>query len=464
MKSILRLWSVLTGSLMIGWGLLAWYDLSLSNADGVLADINFSLLLSYLIGFTSGLAILLLATKSRYGWITHVAASLVGLVVLWLGIELVCLGIMVLGLSDAPRPFHSRLWLNYKWLADDSPFWGDISPEFGRWRLPSQSHRIPICTGDSIMITSNSFGMRDIERQLDSDSPKKRVVLLGDSFLEGHLVDAPNRYSNLLESATGSEHLNFGINGTSPINYYLTYEHLASRFAHDVVIVSLLPANDFEDYTEDNVLDLLHYPIYRPYWKGDFPKVKLAYSLADIGQSIAAPANYRQPLRVQYTVDSLFQNLPWEKKIMAEIQLNSYAYNYITHWAGKRGSHSTPVINSFSEDFFGSRWPAFAFSLEKLLASAKGKRVILVGMPIQSDVEAYDKQRVDDFSPRIQALCRQYGADYINLLPILHAHKAGNWQHFYIPCDGHFSALGEKLVALALLRNPAYRRAMGITP
>lgn len=448
---------------MITWGMLRWYDTSFSNTDGMLADINFNLLLSYLIGFTSGLAILLLATKSRYGWIAHAAASFFGLVVLWLGIELLCLGAMKLRWSEAPLPFHSRLWLNYKWLADDSPFWGDISPEFGRWRLPSQSHRISICTGDSIMITSNSFGMRDTERQLDSDSPKKRAVLLGDSFLEGHLVDVSNRYSNLLESATGSEHLNFGINGTSPINYYLTYQHLTSRFAHDVVIVSLLPANDFEDYTEDNVLDLLHYPIYRPYWKGDFPKVKLAYSLADIGQSVAAPANYRQPLRVQHTVDSLFRHLPWEKKIMAEIQLNSYAYNFFTYWAGKRGRQQTPV-NSFSEESFGSRWPAFAFSLEKLLASAKGKKVILVGMPILSDVEAYDTQRVDDFSPRIQALCRQYGADYINLLSILHAQKSGNWQHFYIPCDGHFSALGEKLVAQTLLRNPAYRRAMGITP
>jgi hypothetical protein len=463
MKSLIRLWAAITGGLMITWGLLAWYDTSFSNGDGVLSDINFNLLLSYLIGFTSVLAFLLLATKSRYGWVAHAAASLFGLVVLWLGIELFCWGAMTLGWSEAPLPFHSRLWLNHKWLADDSPFWGDISPEFGRWRLPSQSHKIPICTGDSISISSNSFGMRDKERQLGSNSSKKRAVLLGDSFLEGHLVDAPNRYSNLLESATGSEHLNFGINGTSPINYYLTYKHLASHFAHDVVIVSLLPANDFEDYTEDNALDLLHYPIYRPYWKGDFPHVELAYSLADIGQSIAAPHNYRQPLRVQYSVDSLFQKLSWEKKIMAEIQLNSYAYNFFTSWAGRRGRRQTPV-NSFSEESFGSRWQAFAFSLEKLLALAKGKKVILVGMPILSDVEAYDIQRVDDFSPRIQALCRQYGADYINLLPILHAHKKGNWQHFYIPCDGHFSALGEKLVALALLRNPAYRRAMGITP
>lgn len=464
MKSLLRLWAILTGGLIIGCGLLRWYDTGFSNADGMLADINFNLLLYYLMGFTSGMAILLLATKSRYGWIAHAAASLFGLVVLWLGIELLCLGVMTLGLSEAPLPFHSRFWLNYKWLADDSPFWGDISPEYGRWRLPSQSHRIPICTGDSIIITSNSFGMRDKERQLGSTSPMKRAVLLGDSFLEGHLVDAPLRYSNLLESTTGREHLNFGINGTSPINYYLTYKHLASRFAHDVVIVSLLPANDFEDYTEDNALDLLHYPIYRPYWKGQFPAVKLAYSLSDIRQSIAAPVNFRQPVRIQHTVDSLFQNLPWSKKILAEIQLNSYAYSYITYLVGKFARHPTPVVNSFSEEAFESRWPAFAFSLEKLLASAQGKKVILLGMPVLSDVQAYNKQPVDDFSPRIKALCRRYGADYINLLTVIHAQKAERWQRFYIPCDGHFSVKGENMVALALLRNPVYRRAMGLAP
>lgn len=464
MKSLLGLWTVLISILLVGWSLLRWYDKSFSNDDGILADINLDLLLYYLLGSITVLGIVLATTKSRYGWFANAAASLVGLIFLWFGIEIVGLGIITLGLTDAPRPFHSRIWLNYKWLSDHPPFWGDISPAFGRWRLSNQSSTVPLCNGDSILITSNSFGMYDAERQLVPPGSSKRAVLLGDSFMEGYMVDTPQRYSNLLEATTGLEHLNFGVNGTSPINYYLTYKHLASRFAHDVVVISLLPANDFEDYTQKNELDLLRYPIYRPFWQGQFPNVKLAYSLADIRQSIAAPINFRQPVRIQHTVDSLFQNLPWSKKIVAEIQLNSYAYSYITYLVGKFARHPTPLVNSFSEEAFESRWPAFAFSLEKLLASAQGKKVILLGMPILSDVQAYDKQPLDNFSPRIKALCRQYGADYINLLTVIHAQKAERWKSFYIPCDGHFSVRGENLVALALLRNPVYRHAMGLAP
>lgn len=462
MKSVLKFWAAVLGVLIVVWGLLRLYDSTFTNGDGLLADFDLDLLFGYLLGLSTALGLVLLGTKSRLGWVANASASLFGLLCFWIVAEMVCFGLIGLGITDAPRPFHSRVWLNPQWYAPRASFWGDLSPEFGRWRLPNSSMRVPICNGDSVLLTSNSFGMRDAERQLENPGREKRALLLGDSFMEGYLVNAPQRYSNRLEAETGREHLNFGINGTSPINYYLTYKFLASRFDHDVVIVSLLPANDFEDYTESDKLSLLRYPIYRPYWRGKFPKVNLAHSLKNIRQSIASPALHNEPVLVQQTVDSVYHSLQWGKKLVAEIQLNSYVYNCALYWVGKAASHNSAVKNSFAKENFESRWSTFAYSLEALLIAAQGKKVIFLGMPVLTDVQAYDQHSIDDFSPMVASLCRKYGAHYINLLPVIHAQGVGNWSSFYVVCDGHFSAKGEKLVALTLFGNPVYRRVMGL--
>ncbi len=474
MKNVLKFWTAIIGGLVLLWSLLHLYDKVFANGDGLLASIDLDRLLAYLIGLVVTLGIVSFGTKSRFHWITNLSAAAFGLLSFWIVAEFLCFVLISLDITKAPRPFHSRLRLNEQWNASNTNFWGDLSPKFGRWRLPNSSIEIPICNGDTVILTSNSFGMRDKERQLTKPSNKKRAVLLGDSFMEGYLVDEPQRYSNLLEAQTGREHLNFGINGTSPINYYLTYDNLASRFEHDVVIITLLPANDFEDYEKSQELGLLRYPIYRPYWQGDFPDVNLSYSLADIRQSIAAPNNYQRPKQVQQTVDSLYHNLGFGKKVIAEIQLNSYLYSCALHWAGlgqassgaaRSGDATEDMVvmaNSYAKKSFESRWAVMEYSLTKLLKSAQGKKVILLGVPILSDIEAYDQQPIDDLSPRLLAICRQTGATYLNLLPVFHKLGAEQWKKLYVPCDGHFSSKGERLVAKTLMELPEYRNAMGL--
>ncbi|GHB85820.1 SGNH/GDSL hydrolase family protein [Persicitalea jodogahamensis] len=462
MKKVMKFWATLAGSLIVIWALFRGYDAQFGNDDALVGDINLDTLLKYLLVGVGLLAAATLGTRSRHGWLANGSASVCGLLLFWVLAETICFGLINLGLTDAPPPFHSRVRLNKNWVSYEKQFWGDISPEFGRWRLPNSSIRVPICNGDSVLLTSNSYGMRDAERQLASPGSTVRAVLLGDSFMEGYMVDAPLRYSNLLETKTGREHLNFGINGTSPINYYLTYKYLARQFEHEVVIVALLPANDFEDYSEAAKTGLLRYPIYRPYWEGNLPDLNLKYSLKNIDQSVAAPVNRQRPAQVQESVDSVFHSMPWGKRIAAELTLNSYAYAYAMNWVRKSANSHLEPMNSFASKSFVSRWAAFGHSLEELLKATQGKKVILLGMPVLSDVYAYEKVPEDDFSPKIQTLCHKYGATYINILPIVHRLGPKEWSSFYIPCDGHFSAKGEKLVANIILNDPVYREAMGL--
>lgn len=449
------------------WGILRLYDLAFANGDGWLGGVNLTMLLGYLLTVFTVLITAILGTRSRQEWLATVSASLCGLLGFWIVAEIVCFGLIRLGVTDAPQPFHSRVWLHEEWYTSRPEFWGDVDPVVGRWRIPEATIRLPICTNDTITLTSNRFGMRDRERTLTNASGKKRAVFLGDSFVEGYLVNVSQRYSDLLEAQTGHEHLNFGTNGTSPINYYLTYTSLVRRFDHDVVIIGLLPANDFEDYEQSQKLALLHYPIYRPYWRGTLPDVTLAYSLSNIRQSIAAPTTHGKPEKVQQTVDSLYHSLGWDQKLVAEIQLNSYLYSCALHWAnGKRsasrseGGDSFVLPNSYAKETYERRWGTLEYSLEKLLLAAKDKKVILLGLPILSDLQTYDQHRIDDLSPRLRALCHQTGATYLNLLPVFHSLGADKWASLYIPCDGHLSPAGERLVAQTILRSPEYRRAM----
>ncbi len=465
MKYVLKFWAAVSGSLVAMWGVLWLYDLAFANGDGWLGGVSLNILLGYLMMILAVLTAAILGTRSRQEWLATVSASLCGVLFFWIVAEVVCFGLIRLGVTDAPQPFHSRVWLNENWYAPHSEFWGDVSPALGRWRIPEATLRLPLCTDDTITLTSNRFGMRDRERTPTNASGKERAVFLGDSFVEGFLVNSPQRYSDLLEAHTGCEHLNFGINSTSPINYYLTYDSLVRRFEHDVVIIGLLPANDFEDYDESQKLGLLRYPIYRPYWRGSLPDVTLAYSLSDIRQSIAAPNNYGKPEKIQQTVDSLYNSLGWGQKMAAEIQLNSYLYSCAMHWAEVKHSvspsgESFVSSNSYAKETYESRWEILEYSLKKLLVAAKDKKVILMSLPILSDLTAYDQRPIDNLSPRLRALCGQTGATYLNLLPVFHDLGAAKWAELYVPCDGHFSPRGEQLVARTLLELPEYRWAM----
>lgn len=130
----------------------------------------------------------------------------------------------------------------------------------------------------------------------------------------------------------------------------------------------------------------------------------------------------------------------------------------------KSVSASPALRNSYTREYFEPRWWMMAHSLEGLLETTRGKRVIVLGMPILNDLKAYDQNPRDDLSPRLRAICRRYGATYLNLLPEFYALGADEWPKLYVSCDGHFTPEGERQVARVLSGNPDYRRAMALNP
>src|SRR5205823_2999909 len=92
---------------------------------------------------------------------------------------------------------------------------------------------------------SNSYGARDKDRQKESLG-SRRVIVLGDSMIEGFGVDAADRVTDRLERATGIEHLNFGTSGDfGSIQEWLLYTRVKKDFDHSEVMLFMLPDNDF---------------------------------------------------------------------------------------------------------------------------------------------------------------------------------------------------------------------------
>lgn len=98
----------------------------------------------------------------------------------------------------------------------------------------------------------NSLGLRDSEIDLQKKD-KMRVLILGDSFVQGHGVEAEESFAEILEKRLNEDGLgryeviNAGVFGYSPLIEYLFLKKEGLRFKPDLVIVALTLTDFFED-------------------------------------------------------------------------------------------------------------------------------------------------------------------------------------------------------------------------
>jgi SAM-dependent methyltransferase len=94
-------------------------------------------------------------------------------------------------------------------------------------------------------VHQNQYGMRgpnDI--QLNKTSGKKRVLVLGDSYVWGYGVDQSKLLSAPEVHGNNEEILNFGISGYGTDQEYLLYLRKGADFDVDRVVVAFTPYND----------------------------------------------------------------------------------------------------------------------------------------------------------------------------------------------------------------------------
>lgn len=316
----------------------------------------------------------------------------------------------------------------------------DIDPHFGIWRYPKRSvEHTGACF--SVKYNSNEFGMRDKERVKET-SDRHRIVVLGDSFVEGFGVEESVRLTDVAESNTGVEVLNFGISGDfSSTQQYLLYRELASQFEHSGVAIFFLPDNDFRD----NNLENFSSSRYRPYLrKGAHGEYTVFY-----------PVSFRE--REQESGMSLFRSL------RRELYNRIYLLNAIRQFGDY--FENTQIKDSLSDQVLQVQKSSYLeyteeditkilWGYEKIISLAAPRPVDIFVIPREGDLlQARDN---DTISNRLLADLRTLTKRYTNvavhdLIPHYSASDSQDEDRFFLPCDGHWSAEGHRVAANALI-------------
>lgn len=175
-------------------------------------------------------------------------AALRGLGLILAGIlaAVLLLEITVRVLNLAP-PAASPGWF---WKAPDEQYgWQHLAGATGRWFNPYNEYNVEI--------TINSKGLRDVETDYGKAADEFRILVLGDSYVEGMRVPLEQTFSKVLEQRLNSVDspivfrvINAGVSAWGSDQALLWYRNEGVKYEPDLVILGFFPGNDFLNNSE----------------------------------------------------------------------------------------------------------------------------------------------------------------------------------------------------------------------
>ncbi len=129
-------------------------------------------------------------------------------------------------------------------------FWGNRPVTY----YPDMTHRAIMANYD-VSFKSNSAGFKDTDHDFDKAEGTYRVLLLGDSYVEGAGVTWQEQMGRVMERMAGEcgvalEVISMGMSGWGQAHHLATYETLGRKFSPDMVI-TFFCVNDFKDNFKD---------------------------------------------------------------------------------------------------------------------------------------------------------------------------------------------------------------------
>lgn len=316
-----------------------------------------------------------------------------------------------------------------------------FDPYFGIWHQSNASFKhVKSCF--NVSYETNSYGARDLEREyhtkrplLSSNQFKSRVVVLGDSWVEGYGSNGMFTLTAYLEKQNGLEFLNFGVSKSSPLQHLRRYSFLVKQFDHSIVMFGILPFNDFDEM--DYELGTNKYPNQsRMYIVGKYPEYKIiSYDhISEIGGVV-------KNIKIWLRENSFFYN--FIKYVQAIVIAKKNHRNTLSSVGDSR------YYNFSDEDFLRLKWV-----LEKLIKEVGNKKVVFITFPTLGDIIYYKATPKDIplLSKRIEKWMNEINRPnltYIDLLPPM-ANLAQDVSQLFLPCDGHMSSYGNEMASKIL--------------
>ncbi len=348
-------------------------------------------------------------------------------IISYLLVEFICWWFITTKYIPASKPDFK-----FTWTVKNYPYQiADLSPAWGTWHYPENFTFSRDCF--SVPYLMNSYGARDKEwKQTATDS--NRVIVLGDSFIEGFGIADSNRLSNLLSKKTGREFLNFGCSDFSTTQEYLVYKHLASGFAHNTILISLLPINDFYDNDLEARRGLYDGMVrYRPF----YIKQKNDYSLQFSDRSFQ---------QATFNKEGYFKkHNRFNGTVARFLRANTYWFHILDYFRHKRKAdilyknNYSGFVNYTAEDF-----ERFCFILNQIKLAAPEKRIILFTIPVATEIKRYKSDGQNKLAPQLAAFCKNSNIEFVDLLPVF---ASAPEQSYFLSCDPHWNEAANQLAA-----------------
>jgi len=124
------------------------------------------------------------------------------------------------------------------------------------WVLePNASYR-NVMPETTVRVTYSSLGLRDVEHQFEKSKGVFRILVLGDSFMEGYSVELGEAFHRRIEDIAATrglnvETINLGVGGYGTLQQHLSYSSIGKLFNPDLVLLGFLTANDVRNNSRE---------------------------------------------------------------------------------------------------------------------------------------------------------------------------------------------------------------------
>lgn len=291
-------------------------------------------------------------------------------------------------------------------------------------------------------INTNSAGLNDEERGYVKKEGTKRIVLLGDSFIEAVQVPREKNIASLLENLLGNdfEVINMGFAGAGQAHEYLILKQEALKYSPDLVIVFFFIGNDV--YNNSYHLES----------KKDKP-----FFAAKEGELIHLDGT------INPADEKLTDNFLWKHSFAYRYFAGKYlAYKELKIVLGQRGSNEgVPIPYYVFKEDYSPQWEE-AWDTTKALLSAIKKKIednngelLLAAIPDKVQVYEEDFYKTlggsknwDMEKPNniLEDFCKRENISYIDLLPIFREYSEEG-KRLYYHKDEHFNKEGHRVTA-----------------
>lgn len=337
-------------------------------------------------------------------------------------------------------------------------FFCQYHPILGWANKPDYRDVVTVSGEHAFVVTHNSKGLRDRERPYAKPAGKKRICVLGDSFVWGFGVEDHEVFTRLIEEKVrGVEVINLGVSGYATDQELLAFSEDGYKYAPDLVVLAFY-ANDLDELAAS-----ISYGYPKPFVVPDSGPLTFA--------NVPAP-------KTDETERKLYGNPPTMfGKAKKFLRRNTHTYPFIV---GRL--NSVPWLREFFlRTEFGMDYgrslkdiPFYRMNeterdavLSRLIveiktkAAEKGSDFLLVNIPIKENPpdgsysykgsSSIEKTANEEIGGKMASICLRNGVKFLDLAPSMReAQRGGVMLYRDNESDIHLNREGHSFVAEAI--------------